>query len=50
MRSCIINHDPEDCPLQGDCRYWSRTLGRCTYLDQQESKGKSATGKVISHQ
>ena len=48
MRLCAINHDPEDCPLQRDCRYWSRALGRCTYSDQQESKGKSAIGKVIS--
>ena len=48
MRLCVINYDPEDCPLEQDCQYWSQVLNRCLYLEREQARKKENSKSKVS--
>ncbi len=51
---CVIGLDPEECSLQGDCRYWDKKLNICRSIRNERKKRKKQETdlnkcKVCSH-
>ncbi|MBA7493384.1 hypothetical protein ES702_03942 [subsurface metagenome] len=33
-RNCVIGHNPDTCPIEENCKYWSFMLDRCCYRER----------------
>ena len=47
MKECVLDYDPEMCPIEEGCRYWNKTWEKCLFREMKAAEKEArARGKA----